>query len=117
MRELTITPVLNGFIVRVGCQTIVFNDMQVLADELVAYQRDSHVVEKEYFSKAVNKSSIQVVPDELATPTFTGTHTYNTPNAGRLAGENLGLRQPLNQVRPFVPPQPDEEAQTDCEAC
>lgn len=28
MREIRITPVMNGFVVNVGCQTVVFNSVE-----------------------------------------------------------------------------------------
>jgi len=55
MREVVITPVNNGFIVRVGCQTFVYNNIEKLAAELVRYQKDPQAVEKEMVDNALNK--------------------------------------------------------------
>ena len=55
MYNITIEGVLNGFIVKVGCQTLVFNDIEKVASELVRYQKDPAGVEKEYVSNAMNK--------------------------------------------------------------
>lgn len=56
MREVHITPVLNGFIVNVGCQRLVYSDIEVLASDLVRYQRHPEEIEKSYIAKAVNKT-------------------------------------------------------------
>ena len=54
-RELKIIPVLNGFIVSVGCQTVVFPDPQSLGVAVARYYTSPDEVEKEYLSKPVNK--------------------------------------------------------------
>lgn len=56
MYDVRIKPVLNGFVVNVGCQTLVFQSMDILASELKRYQADPEKVEKEYRANAVNKS-------------------------------------------------------------
>ena len=38
IRELIITPVLNGFVVRVGCQQLVYVDREKLVRDLNEYQ-------------------------------------------------------------------------------
>lgn len=54
MRAVTVTPVLNGFIVNVGCQHLIFNTIEEVAAELVRYQKEPQKVELEYRKKAVN---------------------------------------------------------------
>lgn len=54
MKEIHITPVLNGFIVKVGCSTVVFNSIDLLCDELRRYQKNPGVVEEEYVLKSIN---------------------------------------------------------------
>jgi hypothetical protein len=54
MKTVTIRPVLNGFVVTVGCSEIVFKVMEDLCEELVRYQRHPEAVEKEYMARAVN---------------------------------------------------------------
>ena len=48
IRPLQIEQVLNGFVVKVGCQTVVFNTIDALCDTLKAYCLDPQKVEKEY---------------------------------------------------------------------
>lgn len=50
-RRLIIKPVLNGYIVEVGCQTVVFETMDRMLYELRRYLENPSVVEKEYMSK------------------------------------------------------------------
>ena len=55
IREIKITPVLNGFICKVGCQTVVFGDIATLAQNIERYYKNPEAVEKEFIAKAVNK--------------------------------------------------------------
>lgn len=55
MREVIITPALNGFIVRVGCKTLVFESIAMVCQELSRYQHRPEEVEKEYIEHAINK--------------------------------------------------------------
>jgi hypothetical protein len=61
-REIKITPVLNGFVVKIGCQTVVFNSLQSMAGEVLRYYGNPSSIEAEYRKNAVNKL------DELAIP-------------------------------------------------
>jgi hypothetical protein len=56
MREVNVRPVLNGFVVQVGCQTLVFNRIEDVAENLVAYQKDPEGTEKKFAETAVNKT-------------------------------------------------------------
>ena len=51
MRQITINKALNGFIVNVGCQTLVFEDYERLLVELRRYFISPEVTEKEYLEK------------------------------------------------------------------
>ena len=55
MRNVLIKPVLNGFIVEVGCHTVVFTSVEDLINNLGKYQEDPRGVEKFYLKNAVNK--------------------------------------------------------------
>lgn len=55
-RRIEITPVLNGFIAVIGCQTVVFNTPDQLGSEIARYYKSPDAVEKEFISKAVNKT-------------------------------------------------------------
>jgi len=54
MKRVTIKPVLNGFIAEIGCQTLVFKDIQTVAEELIRYWENPKAVEEEYLKNAVN---------------------------------------------------------------
>jgi hypothetical protein len=56
-REVVIRAVLNGFIVRCGCQEVVFKSLFDMTAEINKYYTDPEVVEKEYQEKAINKPS------------------------------------------------------------
>ena len=56
MRSIRVNPVLNGFVVEVGCQTLVFNRIEDVAENLVAYQKDPDGMEKKFAAAAVNKT-------------------------------------------------------------
>jgi hypothetical protein len=61
MREITIRPVLNGFIVSVGCTTVVKEcAFDVLQVELRRYHDNPNMVEREYQSTAVNRDDKEV---------------------------------------------------------
>ena len=57
-----IEPVLNGFIAKVGCQTVVFNDIETLAAELVKYYKDPVATEEAYVRNRVNDMSGSTQP-------------------------------------------------------
>lgn len=50
-RSVTIERQLNGYLVRVGCQTLVFEDVVKLIHELARYLADPAAVEREYLEK------------------------------------------------------------------
>lgn len=54
MYNINIKPVLNGWVAEVGCQTLVFNDMSVLLEELESYLKDPIGTENSYRENAVN---------------------------------------------------------------
>lgn len=61
MQKVTISPVLNGFLVTVGCSEVVFNSIEHLCVELRRYQENPAAVEKEYLTKAINRSKSTVL--------------------------------------------------------
>lgn len=54
-REIKIKPVLNGWVVEVGCQSVVFNIQGQLLDELDKYLKAPEETEKKYLVEAVNR--------------------------------------------------------------
>jgi len=57
MKEIFIQPVLNGFIVKIGCSTVVFTSIDRLCSELKRYQTDPSAIEAEYQNQAINQGS------------------------------------------------------------
>lgn len=55
VRELYITPVLNGWLVHCGCKTIVFTNLTTLTQEIHNYYSNPDTVSKRYLKEAVNK--------------------------------------------------------------
>ena len=55
IRDISIKPVLNGFICKVGCQQVVFESVASLVQNLEAYLKDPSAVEKQFILGAVNK--------------------------------------------------------------
>lgn len=86
VRQIMITPVLNGFIAEVGCQRVVFESRGKLLEELRRYLNDPCEVEKVYISQAVNPMENTVAGEIAPTPS---------------TGESLGsLRYPTGGVNP-----------------
>lgn len=63
-REITIRPVLNGFVCQVGCQCVVFDSRDKLLTELKAYLNDPDRVEKEYVHNALNPMGEGLTPQD-----------------------------------------------------
>lgn len=53
--DISIKPALNGWVARVGCQTLVYVDKQNLLNDLDQYLSDPEAKEKEFVAGAVNK--------------------------------------------------------------
>ena len=54
MKEIHIQPVLNGFIVEIGCLKVVFTSIDTLCSELKNYYANPVEVEKWYREHAIN---------------------------------------------------------------
>jgi hypothetical protein len=55
-RPITIAAVLNGWIVTVGCQTVVYQDRNQLTSDLDAYLKDPDATEARFLKTAVNRT-------------------------------------------------------------
>lgn len=66
-RPLTITAVLNGWVVQCGCQTLVFQDRNQLTSELDAYLKDPQATEARFLKTAVNKEHTGIGTPAMAT--------------------------------------------------
>ena len=54
IRDISITAVLNGYIVRVGCQTVVYNSPSALMQDLMSYFNSPEQFEQQYLATAIN---------------------------------------------------------------
>lgn len=59
IRNIKITPVLNGFLVTVGCQTVVFEGRAKLIQELHAYLDNPDEMEKKYRESSINRCLLE----------------------------------------------------------
>lgn len=55
-RPLTITAVLNGWIVQCGCQTVVYQERNQLVSDLDAYLKDPVATEERFLKSSVNRA-------------------------------------------------------------
>lgn len=62
-KELLITPVLNGFVVRVGCQQVVFKDAAELGANITKYYTNPRDTEHSFLKNKVNDTMEVVAPD------------------------------------------------------
>ena len=62
-REIHIKPVLNGFIVNIGCQSVVFDSRSKLLAELGRYLENPRGLEVEYRKNALNPEASPEVPE------------------------------------------------------
>lgn len=53
--KIAIEPVLNGFIARVGCQTLAYQSASSLLADLGRYLDNPHATEKEFRAHALNR--------------------------------------------------------------
>jgi hypothetical protein len=104
MRQIVITPVLNGFKVQVGCQEVVFTSIDCLCGELKRYQKDSQAIEKEYLANALNKliGPPVAVPETLTRPPGENERpglerVRSRANRDPGAGEGPGIRETVGQ--------------------
>lgn len=68
-RTLVIHPVLNGFIVEVGCQKVVVTSLQKLVEEIGRYYTNPEAVESDYIAAAVNKMDVSPAADPVSANT------------------------------------------------
>ncbi len=82
MYEVRITSVLNGFVCKIGCQTVVFNSIETMLDELGKYLVNPSEMEKRYVKSSLNSGKLRcdTVEEEAPTPR----HEY--PSDARPAG-------------------------------
>ncbi len=79
MRSVIIEPALNGWIVRIGCATMVALFKEGMLSEIGRYIDDPKGVEKEYATNAVNQGTYQ--PNDG--PTLSAEPPSEVPHEGR----------------------------------
>ena len=72
MKNVLIEPVLNGFIVTIGCSRVCFTDIDTLCAELKRYQVNPDVVEGEYREGAINKSALILLTHQTSSASYIG---------------------------------------------
>ena len=80
MRTVTVNAVLNGWVVKCGCQTLVYMNPDKLVEDLREYMLNPKLKEAAIIESAVNKRLIQdmscMIPD-MPTPPPQGTTDQN----------------------------------------
>jgi hypothetical protein len=82
MRDIRIRPILNGWIVKAGCQELCFTDARTLGMELTRYVQYPQEVEKEYLAKAVNQIGPTTVDAGAEPACDTQEERRNVPTEG-----------------------------------
>lgn len=93
MYDVNIHVVLNGYEVKVGCQTLVFNSLNEFLAELRSYLENPEETEKRYRKEAINaKFTLNPVPTD-ATP-YAVTFAGNMPTQVGGASNEFVVAQP-----------------------
>jgi len=66
-QELRITPVLNGFIVQAGCQTLVYNSSDHIITEFTEWVREPEKIERRYRETMEKKGICPPPPPDTMT--------------------------------------------------
>lgn len=82
-------PVLNGFVVKVGCQMVVFNELNTLCDELCKYYTNPELCENRYRKDAINAQLLKDQVGPEPTPT-----AYNSIRSAVNRAQGLGTPCP-----------------------
>lgn len=73
MHDLSIKAVLNGWTVKVGCQTMVYSSLDALITDLREYLTDPEAKEKAVRQSAINK---RILANQLPEPTLSDDYYY-----------------------------------------
>ncbi len=65
-RPVSIAAVLNGWIVTVGCQTVVYQERNQLVSDLDAYLKDPAATEKRFLGSSVNQGHLSAGAPPIA---------------------------------------------------
>jgi len=92
MRDVKITAVLNGWVAKVGCQTLVYNDKKTLLHDLGAYMSNPKGKEQAFIKNAVNKHLIANTPTGEPIPCSVNAvpvHPPESPLRGHAIAESV----------------------------
>lgn len=67
---ITISPVLNGYVVQVGCQKVVFNDREAMIAELRAYLDNPGAKQLAFIAKAMHRELLQQPATPMPNPEY-----------------------------------------------
>ena len=65
MREITIKPALNGYVVRTGCQRLVFNSRTDMLAALNAYLDEPEKIESEFMFNSMNSKQLGFIKERI----------------------------------------------------
>ena len=63
MRDITIKPALNGYVVRLGCQRVVFNNRETMLRALNDYLDAPDEIEEQYMRNSMNSKQLGFLRD------------------------------------------------------
>ncbi len=76
-KSVMITPALNGFLVKVGCQEVVIGSIPILMHEIGRYYTSPEIVEEEYLKGAINKpGATNYAPDNSSNTESLGSREH-----------------------------------------
>ena len=93
IREITIRAVLNGYIVNVGCQIVVFQNRDYMMRELLRYLEKPDEVEEEYTTRGLNTeqlATLRTLPEPFQTE---GTREAELPEPPESRSNDELMRQ------------------------
>lgn len=93
MRQISIEKKMNGYVVNVGCQSLVFESKEKLLVELARYLNDPQGVEKEYVEKFGLADTIG--PNVAQTATAARSYRVNTGYAEGCQGTSARFDEPI----------------------
>lgn len=76
LRDIVIHPVLNGYSVQVGCQVVVFEDLDRMLQEIKSYFLDPEATEMRYRSLPNAQHTLVDRPNAVPEPWGQGTPPY-----------------------------------------
>jgi hypothetical protein len=89
MKTITISPVLNGFLIKAGCQTVVFTTVEDVCNQLRRYLTDPLLTEKDYLNNALNAKFLKCQAVDPGYPAEAGVRAEAPMHAQ--GGESPGL--------------------------